>query len=43
MLAIINATIVLPDHYIPNGTLLIDGDKIADFGKKVKIPDIMAP
>ena len=39
MLAIINATIVLPDHYIPNGSILIDGDKIAKFGKKVQIPE----
>ena len=38
MLAITNATIVLPDHYIPNGTILIDGDSIADFGKKINIP-----
>ena len=38
MIAIVNATIVMPDHYIPNGTLLIDGGKIVDFGKKVSIP-----
>ena len=39
MLAIINATVVLPDHYIPNATVLVDGDKIAGVGKKVNIPD----
>lgn len=39
MLAIINATIVLPDHYIPCGTVLVEGDKIVDFGKKVNIPE----
>ena len=39
MIAIVNATVVMTDHYIPNGTLLIDGGKIVDFGKKVNIPD----
>ena len=39
MLAIKNATIVLPDHYIPCGTILVDGDKIVDFGKKIAIPE----
>ena len=39
MLAIINATVVLPDYYIPCGTVLIDGDKIAEVGKKVHIPE----
>ena len=39
MLAIINATIVLPDHYIPCGTVLVEGDKIVDFGKKVAVPE----
>lgn len=40
MKAIINATIVLKDHYIPNGVILIDGDKIDSFGKAkdIKIP-----
>lgn len=41
MKAIINATIVLKDHYIPDGTILIDGDKILDFGKakNIEIPE----
>lgn len=39
MIAIVNATIVMPDHYIPNGTVLIDGGKIVDFGKKVSVPE----
>ncbi len=40
MKAIINATIVMKDYLIPNGTILLDGDKIADFGKakNVEIP-----
>lgn len=39
MLAIINATIVMPDHYIPNGTIIIDNEKISDFGKNIEIPE----
>jgi len=39
MKAIINATLVMPDHYIPNATLLIEDDKIVDFGKKIVVPD----
>ena len=39
MLAITNATVVLPDHYIPGGTILVDGDKIVEVGKKVIIPE----
>lgn len=37
MKAIINATIVLFDHYIRDGVLLMDGDRIADFGPAEKI------
>ena len=33
MKAIVNAIIVMKDHYIPNGVILLDGDKIVDFGK----------
>ncbi|MBR3805188.1 MAG: amidohydrolase family protein [Clostridia bacterium] len=41
MKAIINATIVMKDHLIPNGVILIDGDKIVKFGKakNVQIPN----
>ena len=35
MLAITNATLVMPDHYIPNATILVEGGKISDFGKKI--------
>lgn len=38
MKAIINATLVMPDHYIPKATLLIENDRIVDFGKKIDIP-----
>ncbi len=33
--AIINTTIVLPDHLIPNGTIVIEDGIIVDFGKKI--------
>ncbi len=39
MLAITNATIVMPEYYIPNGILLVDNGRIIDFGKKVVIPE----
>ncbi len=39
MKAIINATLVMPDHYIPDATLLIENDRIVDFGKKLAVPD----
>ncbi len=41
MKAIINATIVMKDHLIPNGTILIDGERIVDFGKakNVALPE----
>ncbi|MBO7288844.1 MAG: amidohydrolase family protein, partial [Clostridia bacterium] len=38
MLAITNATLVMPDHYIPNATILVEDGKIFDFGKKIEIP-----
>ena len=39
MLAITNVTIVLSDHYILDGTILVDNGKIVDFGRKLSIPD----
>ena len=33
--AIINTTIVMPDHLIPNATILLENGKIVDFGRKV--------
>lgn len=39
MKAIINATLVMTDHYIPNATLIIEGDRIKDFGKKIPVPE----
>ncbi len=41
MKAIINATIVMQDYLIPNGTILIDGEFIKAYGKAkdVKIPN----
>ena len=35
--AIINATLVMPDHYIPNASLVMEDDRIVDFGKKIEI------
>lgn len=34
MTAIINATLVMKDHFIPNGVLLIEDGKIVKFGEK---------
>lgn len=39
MKAIINATIVMSDHYIPDGVILMEEDKIIDFGRKLTIPE----
>ncbi len=39
MKAIINATLVMTDHYIPNATLLMEDGKIVDFGKKLQVPE----
>ncbi len=33
--AIINTTIVMPDHLIPGATIVIEDGKIADFGKRI--------
>ena len=33
--AIINTTVVLPDHMIPSCTIVIEDGKIVDFGKKI--------
>ena len=38
MLAIKNATLVMPDHYIEDATLLIEEGKILDFGRRITIP-----
>ena len=35
--AIINTNIIMPDHMIPNGAIVMDGDKIVDFGKNIKV------
>ena len=37
MKAIINTNIVMPDHMIPNGAIVMDGDRIVDFGKNIKV------
>ena len=39
MLAITNAIIVMTDHYIYDGTVLVEDGKIVDFGRKVNIPE----
>ncbi len=41
MKAIINATIVAKDHVIPNGSILLEGERIVDFGKanEIAIPN----
>ena len=38
MLAITNAILVLHDHYIPDGILLIENGKIAAFGERRNLP-----
>ena len=37
MKAIINTNIVMADHMIPNGAIVMDGDRIVDFGKDIKV------
>ena len=37
--AIINTTLVMPDHLIPNATIVVENGKITEFGKKVKADD----
>ncbi len=41
MKAIINATVVLKDHYIPNGVILFENGIIKDFGeaRKISVPE----
>ena len=41
MKAIVNAKVVMPDHVIENGVILIDGDTIAEVGKArdIKVPE----
>ena len=39
MLVIKNATLVMPDHLIPDASIITNGGKIVDFGKKLVIPD----
>ncbi len=39
MLAVINATLVMRDHLITDATVLCEDGKIAQFGKKVEIPE----
>ena len=38
MVAIINATLVMRDHYIPNGAVLMEDGKIQAFGEMRKLP-----
>ena len=38
MIAIINATLVMRDHFIPDGVLFIEDGKIASFGEMRKNP-----
>ena len=40
MKAIVNGTLVMYDHFVPNGVILIDGDKIVKCGKakEIEIP-----
>lgn len=33
--AIVNTNIIMPDHIIPNGKIIIEDGKIVDFGKKI--------
>lgn len=42
MLAIINATLILKDHLMPEAYLLVKDEKIADFGPMKKAPDLTA-
>ena len=39
MLAITNAVLVMKDHYIPDSTIIIENDRIVDFGKKLPVPE----
>ena len=37
MKAIINTNIVMSDHMIADGAIVMDGDKIVDIGKNIKV------
>ncbi len=37
MTAIINTTLIMPDHMIPDAAIVLDGDRIVDYGKSCKI------
>ena len=41
MTAIINCTLIMRDHFIPDAVIIFDGEKIVDFGeaKKVAVPE----
>lgn len=39
MKAIINAALVMADHFIENGTLIMENDRIVDFGRKLSVPE----
>ena len=38
MKAIINATLIMRDHFIPDGIVLVENGKIVDFGEMRKLP-----
>ena len=40
MLAIINAELVMKDHYFPDAYILTKDGKILDYGKMKKVPDL---
>ena len=40
MLAIINAELVMKDHYFPEAYILLKDGKIFDYGKMSKIGDL---
>ena len=36
MTAITNCTLIMRDHFIPNATVIFEGEKILDFGETKK-------
>ena len=40
MLAIINADIIMPDHIIPDGYVIVEKDVIKDYGTMEQIGDL---